>query len=372
LIRRWPPIAAGVSAFDRLLVRPAAFTEKDNQVPNQPFKVAVVQAAPAFLNLEKAVEKTISLMDEAGRQGVQLIAFPETWIPGYPWYVWLGTPAYSIHFSAQYFNNSLVAGSDFDKAIAAAAKRNKLHAIIGVSERSGGSLYMGQWHYAADGQVLSRRKKLKPTHVERSVFGEGDGSDIVVNDTEIGRIGALCCWEHLQPLSKYAMFSQHEQIHVASWPAYSVYTDRTYALSPELSIAANQIYAAEGQCFVLSSCAVISEEIHQSLCDTDERKELIKVGGGYSQIFGPDGGPLADYLDPTEEGLIVAEIDLDKIAFCKAVADPVGHYSRPDVFRLMFNRQPTSQVMSFDEGMKISSPSDNEAVVFDEEPKKGQ
>lgn len=312
-------------------------------------KVAAVQAAPILMDLEKTVEKTIAIMDEAGKKGVQVINFPETWIPGYPWYIWLGTPAYSIHFSAKYASNSIEAGSKYDEAIAEAARRNNLHAIMGVSEKQGGSLYMGQWHYGPEGQVISRRRKLKPTHVERSVFGEGDGSDMFVNETELGNIGALCCWEHLQPLSKYYMFSRNEQIHAAAWPAYSVYSDKTYALSPELSTAANQVYAAEGQCFVISSCAVISPEIHQFLCDTDEKKALMKEGGGYSQIFGPDGGPIADYLDPKEEGLVIADIDLNKIAFCKAAADPVGHYSRPDVFRLMFNEKPSPVVMPFGE-----------------------
>lgn len=321
----------------------------NSETAPETIKVAVVQAAPAFLNLQESVKKTIDLIDQAGQQGVKLLAFPETWLPGYPWYIWLGTPAHTIHFSAQYANNSIEANSPEEAAISEAVKRNKLQVVMGVSEKKGGSLYMGQWHFAEDGTLLSRRRKLKPTHVERAVFGEGDGSDIIVNQTDIGNIGALCCWEHLQPLTKYAMFAKQEQIHVASWPAYSVYADRTYALSPAMSIAATQTYAAEGQCFVLSACAVISQEIHDFLCTTDEQRALIKVGGGYSQIFGPDGGPLADYLPEDEEGLVIADINLDKIAFCKAAADPVGHYSRPDVFKLLFNDKPSPVVMSFEE-----------------------
>lgn len=329
-------------------------------------KVAAVQAAPGFMDIDKAVAKTINLIDQAGQQGIQLLAFPETWLPGYPWYIWLGTPADTIHYSAKYANNSIEANSPHEKAISEAVKRNNLQVVMGVSERDNGTLYMAQWHFAADGTLLSRRRKLKPTHVERAIFGEGDGSDIIVNDTELGKIGALCCWEHLQPLSKYAMFSKHEQIHVAAWPAYSVYADRTYALSPGLSIAANQIYAAEGQCFVISSCAVISEEIHELLCNTDEKKSLVKIGGGYSQIFGPDGGPLADYLPEDEEGLVIAEIDLDKILFCKAAADPVGHYSRPDVFRLLFNDKPAPVVMPFNDFSPTPVQSEQDTAGLEE------
>ena len=114
---------------------------------------------------------------------------------------------------------------------------------------------MAQWHYGPEGEVISRRRKLKPTHVERSVFGEGDGSDMIVTQTDFGRVGALCCWEHLQPLSKYALFSQDEQIHCAAWPAFSLYAKLSKAFSPEVSVNVNQIYAVEGQCFVLSSCS---------------------------------------------------------------------------------------------------------------------
>lgn len=320
---------------------------------SQIFKVASVQAAPEFLDLDKTTEKTIALMDQAGQQGVKLIAFPETWIPGYPWWIWLGAPAWGMQFVGQYFNNSIQPGSEHDEAIREAAKRNNLHAIIGVSEKSGGSLYMGQWHYGPDGVVISRRRKLKPTHVERTVFGEGDGSHMVVHDTDIGRVGALCCWEHLQPLSKFAMYAQNEQIHVAAWPSFSLYVGAAYALGPELNLSASQIYAAEGQCFVVAPCATVSEEMIALLCDTPDKHELLKAGGGYARIFGPDGAPLGLALDNTEEGLIIAEIDLGMIAIAKAAADPAGHYSRPDVFRLMFNSRPNPPVMPFDEGIAM-------------------
>ena len=301
-------------------------------------KVAAVQAAPALLDIEKSVKKTIALIDEAGAKGVQLIVFPETWISGYPWWIWVSVPAGIIHHTGDYVENSIAANDKYDAAISAAVKRNKIHAIIGVSERSGGSLYMGQWHYGPDGEVLSRRRKLKPTHVERAIFGEGDGSDIIVTETELGNIGALCCWEHMQPLTKYAMYAQNEQIHAAAWPAYSVYTDITYALSAELNTVINQVYAAEGQCFVIAATSVITPELQDMLCKTEEHKSMIKTGGGFSRIFGPDGSPQGENLGEHEEGLLIADINLGKIHYCKAAADPAGHYSRPDVTRLILNK----------------------------------
>ena len=323
------------------------------------FKVAVVQAAPAFLDLDKSVEKAIALMDEAGSQGVKLIAFPETWIPGYPFWIWLGAPAWGMQFVGRYHENSIISGSEQDEALKEAARKNGLHAIVGVSEKAGGSLYMGQWHYGPSGEVISRRRKLKPTHVERTVFGESDGSHLAVHDTDIGRVGALCCWEHLQPLSKYAMYSQNEQIHIASWPSFSLYSGIAYSLGPELNTAASQMYAAEGQCFVLAACATVSQEMVDLLCDTPDKAEFLKPGGGHSRIFGPDGSHLAEPLSENDEGLLIAEIDLGMIAYAKSVADPVGHYSRPDVVRLMFNSNPSPVVMPFtEEHMPVSSVSE--------------
>lgn len=276
-------------------------------------KVAAVQASPVFLDLAGTVAKAIELIEEAARQGVQLLAFPETWIPGYPFWIWLDSPAWGMQFVARYHQQSVVAGGPEDEAIAAAAQRHGVMVAMGVSERDGGSLYMGQWLYGPDGNVIARRRKLKPTHVERSLFGEGDGSDLKVVATSLARIGSLCCWEHLQPLTKYAMYAQHEQIHIAAWPSFSLYVGAAYALGPELNTAASQIYAAEGQCFVLASCGVVSPAMIEMMCDTPAKRELLKAGGGHARIFGPDGAPLGTPLAADAEGLVVADLDLDMI-----------------------------------------------------------
>jgi aliphatic nitrilase len=193
----------------------------------------------------------------------------------------------------------VVAGGSEDQAIAAAARRSGVMVAMGVAERDGGSLYMGQWLYGADGSVLARRRKLKPTHVERTLFGEGDGSDVQVVATPLGRVGSLCCWEHLQPLTKYAMYAQHEQIHIAAWPSFSLYVGAAYALGPEVNTAASQLYAAEGQCFVVASCAVVSAAMVELMCDTPAKRELLKVGGARARCGRSGGGgyqPRHDYL----------------------------------------------------------------------------
>ena len=309
-------------------------------------RVAAVQAAPVFLDLDATIDKTIRLMKQAADQGVKLIAFPETWIPGYPWWIWLNSPAMGMQYVQRYNDNSLVVGSaEFDR-LAQAAREFGLWLCVGYSERAGGSLYIAQALFDDQGNVVKTRRKLKPTHVERTVFGEGDGSDLAVLETKIGNIGMLACWEHLQPLSKYAMYAQNEQIHIGAWPSFSVYRGAANALGAEVNNAVSLVYAVEGQCFVLAPCATVSKAMHEQLCTDDLQRQLLLAGGGFARIYGPDGSPLGDALPENEEGLVIADIDLGMISLSKAAADPAGHYARPDVTRLLLNKTPGDRVVA--------------------------
>ncbi len=172
---------------------------------SEPFVAAAVQSEPCWLDADAGVEKAVSLISEAAANGARLLAFPECWIPGYPHFMWLGPQAWGMQFVPRYHENSLVVGSPaFDRLVKAAAD-NEINVVVGASERDYGSLYMAQFGLSATGDVLFTRRKLKPTHVERALFGEGDGSDLHVGEVDgIGRLGALNCWEHLQPLTKLA------------------------------------------------------------------------------------------------------------------------------------------------------------------------
>ena len=326
-----------------------------------PIRVAVVQAAPAFLDLAGGVEKTIALMRAAAAEGARLIAFPECWLPGYPWWAWLDSPAWGMQFVGRHVENCMTADGPEAQRIAAVAAELGIWVVLGYSERCAGSLYIAQLIIDADGRTVAARRKLKATHVERTIFGEGDGSDIKVHATELGRIGALCCWEHINPLTKYAMFAQDEQIHIGSWPSFSLYAGAAYALGPDANLAVSQVYAIEGQCFVLAPCGTVSPEMVELMCDTPAKCALLQVGGGHAMIFGPDGSPLTTPLAPDAEGLLYADIDLGMIAYAKAAADPTGHYARPDVARLLFNPSPNPRVERF--GAQVSER--DHATVFD-------
>jgi nitrilase len=318
----------------------------------QKFRVAVVQAAPVFMNTEASVAKAAKLIEEAAEAGAKLLAFPEVWIPGYPWWLWLGTPAWGHQFVPRYHANSLRADGPELKKLCAVAASAKINVVLGFSEVEGGTLYLSQALISEAGEILFKRRKLKPTHVERTLFGEGDGSDFKVVSTSVGRLGALCCAEHIQPLSKYAMYSMHEQVHVASWPSFTLYRGMAYALGPEANLAASQVYALEGGCFVLHATAITGQDMFDMLCDTQEKAQLLnptgaRPGGGFSMIFGPDGQPLVAHLPEDQEGILYADIDLSSISIAKAAYDPSGHYARGDVVRLLINRNPRRTSMSF-------------------------
>jgi aliphatic nitrilase len=143
------------------------------------------------------------------------------------------------------------------------------------------------------------------------------------------------------------MYAQNEQVHVASWPSFSLYDPFAPALGWEVNNAASRVYAVEGSCFVLAPCATVSPEMIETLCDRPDKHALLHAGGGHAAIFGPDGSSLAEKLPPDQEGLLYAEIDLGAIGVAKNAADPAGHYSRPDVTRLLFNNKPARRVEHF-------------------------
>lgn len=314
------------------------------------FTAACVQAEPVWLDLNGSVDKTIALATQAADTGADVIAFPECWIPGYPWWIWLDSVAWQSQFVVRYAQNCLELDSPQFEKIRAAAASLGIAIVLGFSERLGGTLYIAQAFISSSGEVLRTRRKLKPTHVERSVFGDGDGSDLTVFDSEFGRLGGLCCAEHLQPLSKFAMFSQQEQLHVAAWPSFSIYPGAAYLLGPEVNTAASQQYAVEGQVFVLAPTGLIGQAAYDTFVDSEEKKELLQLGGGHARIYAPDGRSLAEPLPPTEEGILYAEIDYGVILAAKNAYDPTGHYSRPDVLRLLFNAAPASRVVRADQG----------------------
>jgi aliphatic nitrilase len=156
------------------------------------------------------------------------------------------------------------------------------------------------------------------------------------------------------------MYSMHEQVHVAAWPSFTLYRGAAYALGHQVNMAASQTYAVEGSAFVLAAVAITGQDTFDMLCDTPDKAQMLnpetgKAGGGFSMIFGPDGRPLCEPLPETQEGLLYAQIDLPMISVAKAAADPVGHYSRPDVVRLMLDTSRRRPVVNFEQGQRAAA-----------------
>ena len=308
-------------------------------------RVAAVQAELVWFSAADTVDKTIGLIAEAAAAGADLIAFPETWLPGYPIFLWTHPVIEQIPFVMQYRTNSVTPNGPELTAIRMAAREHGITVVLGYSERDAGSLYMAQSVFGPDGDAILHRRKLKPTHVERTLFGESDGSGIRVVETALGRLGALNCWEHLQPLVKYAMYAQDEQIHVAGWPCFGFLKQAT-AFTAEVNMAATQTYAVEGGVFAVAATQILAPENVSLFQHADgSPSPIVQGGGGFARVYGPDGGLLTTPLDEFTEGLVIADIDLNMIGAAKNAADPAGHYARPDVTQLLFDSRPRPAVL---------------------------
>ncbi len=292
------------------------------------FTAAAVQAAPVFLDRDATIEKACDLIAEAAAGGAKLIVLPETWVPGYPF--WHTSPTvFSSRTFAEYWKNSVEVPSPASDRLGAAAGAADAYVVIGVSERDTvgrGTLYNTLLYYAPSGELIHRHRKLMPTFTERTVWGMGDGSDLDVLETPLGRLGGLICWEHEMTLAKYALYAQGEQVHCSTWPAYSSQTDH-------IAFGTRQ-YAFEGACFVVSSCGVVTPGSLPGALGGDG----IEANGG-SAIIGPDGNYLAGPIYDREE-ILYAEIDLEAAIREKHSRDVAGHYSRPDVLQLLVHTAP--------------------------------
>ncbi|HQS07270.1 MAG TPA: nitrilase-related carbon-nitrogen hydrolase, partial [Xanthobacteraceae bacterium] len=181
-------------------------------------RVAAVQIAPDLDTLEGTLNRVLAAIAEAAEKGAGLVVFPETFLPWYPYFSFVHPPVLTGAEHLRLYENAVVVPGPVTHAVAAAAKRHAIVVVLGVNERDHGSLYNAQLIFDADGALLLKRRKLTPTFHERMIWGQGDGAGLKVVDTAVGRVGALACWEHYNPLARYALMAQHEEIHVAQFP----------------------------------------------------------------------------------------------------------------------------------------------------------
>jgi nitrilase len=298
-------------------------------------RVAVTQHEPVWLDLQGTVDKTCKIIAEAASEGAKLVAFPECWIPGYPAWIW--SRPVDFELGVKYVENSIAIGLPEFKQIQDAAAENGISVALGFSERSGNSVYIAQALIGDTGDILMKRRKMKPTHMERTIFGDASGDCLAqVVKLPMGvSVGGLSCWEHIQPLLKYYTFSQGEQVHVAAWPPLDPCPDESpglYSMSADGCRTLSQTYAMEAQSFVLHCVTVLTEKGY----DTMGTKGAPIMGSpsiGNSCVIGPDGRLLTPKEHQNEE-LLVVDLDLALVIKNKTFADASGH-CKSDLMNLM-------------------------------------
>lgn len=303
-------------------------------------RVAVVQAAPAHLDLARSVERVVALTADAASRGAAIVVFGETWLPGYP--AWLDHCAEAVLWNnsamkdvfARLRRNSIVVPSEHTRTLGDAARDHGVTLVIGAHERvdsgpGNGTLYNVLLIFTPDGKLALHHRKLVPTYTERLVWGAGDATGLDAVTTPHARIGGLICWEHWMPLARHALHTSGEEIHVAVWPT-----------AHDMHQLASRHYALEARCFVVAAGSIMRaadlppEFARPPHITSDD--ELLLRGG--SAVIAPDGsyvaGPIFD-----EETIVIADLDLGLIDREKLTLDVSGHYHRPDIFELITRRE---------------------------------
>ena len=307
---------------------------------DKPIKLAVVQHSPVYLNLQKSLEKSIALIDQAAGDGANIIVFGETWLSGYPAWLdychdvalWDYEPAKEV-FSRLYHNSLQIPGPETDR-LCLVAKDHEVVICMGLNEITGGGKASGTIFNSLiiineKGEIVNHHRKLMPTYTEKLIYGLGDGLGLKSAETAYGRINGLICWEHWMPLARQAMHDSGEHIHVAVWPKVH-----------EMHQIASRQYAFEGRCFVIAAGQVLrAGSLPKELAlppDLKENPDKMILNGG-SCVIGPDG----QYVKPPvydQETIILQEIELKQMYKEKMTLDVSGHYQRPDVFNLTVAR----------------------------------
>lgn len=313
------------------------------------FKAAAVQTSPVFLNVDKTIEKAISFIKEASSNGAQLIAFPEVFIAGYPYWNWIMTPVQGSKWYEQLYKNSVAVTDEAMKPLFQAAKEFNMHIVIGINERgdSYGEIYNTNLIIDNTGTLIGKHRKLVPTWAEKLTWSSGDGSSLKVYKTEIGPIGTLACGENTNTLARFTLLSQGELIHIANYISLPV-APPDYNMAEAIKIRA-AAHSFEGKLFTIVSCSTISKEIMEVLKpDVPNIEELLtRKSSAFSGIIGPNGAVVGEPLID-DEGIVYADIDLEKCIQPKQMHDILGHYNRFDIFDLRVNTAPTRKITFID------------------------
>ncbi|MFK8252485.1 Nit6803 family nitrilase [Ancylobacter terrae] len=321
-------------------------------------RVGAVQIAPDLDGVDGTLTRVLAALDEAAGKGAQLVVFPETFVPWYPYFSFVYPPVLTGAEHLRLYENAVVVPGPVTEAVSAAARRLGVVVVLGVNERDHGSLYNTQLVFDADGAPKLKRRKITPTFHERMIWGQGDGAGLKVVETKVGRVGALACWEHYNPLARYALMAQHEEIHVAQFPGSLV--GPIFAEQIEVTI---RHHALESGCFVVNSTGWLTEEQIARIAP-DEKLRRALTGGCMTAIVSPEGSHVVPPLT-SGEGILIADLDMGLIIKRKRMMDSVGHYARPELLSLHLDNRPTAPMRAVDTFPVLAGSEPDEAAGAD-------
>lgn len=337
------------------------------------FRVAAAQAAPVFLDAAATVEKACALIEEAARHGARLIAFPEAYIPAFPVWLALQAPIYNHGLFQELAANSIQLPGPELARIRAAARRHQMFVSMGFTEgttASVGCLWNANVLIGDDGEILNHHRKIVPTFFEKLVWANGDGAGLNVSETALGRIGVLICGENTNPLARFALMAQGEQVHLSTyppvWPTRDPRGGGNYDLRNAIRIRAGA-HAFEAKAFNVVVSGFMDQPMFDRLAalNPDARDILKMTPRGVSMVIGPTGDILGEELSD-HEGLFYADVDLSACVEPKQFHDVVGYYNRFDIFELKVNRSANRPVVFESHRSREGTAAANDATVPEE------
>jgi nitrilase len=298
-------------------------------------RAAAVQLSPDLDSASGTVDKVLDAIASAARAGAGIVVFPETCVPYYPYFSFVLPPVAMGAEHMRLYERAVEVPGPVTDAVSEAARRHGVVVVLGVNERDHGSLYNAQLVFDADGRLALRRRKITPTYHERMLWGQGDGSGLRTVATAAGRVGALACWEHYNPLARYALMAQHEEIHCSQFPGSLV--GPVFAEQMEVTM---RHHALESGCFVVNATAWLSPAQIETVCPDPALRRAFR-GGCYTAVISPEGAHLAEPVRDGE-GMVIADLDFALIVKRKRMMDSVGHYARPELLSLLLDDRPVS------------------------------